>query len=412
MSTLSDAFCKNHRTAGTYSDSNGLKLIVRESKKESVSVTKSWLLKWGAQGKLTMGLGPYPAVSLAEARIKAADCKRLIAQGIDPRAQKKKQATLLAKKEFIKFADAANEYIATHKSSWRSAKHIQQWTNTLKTYAFPVIGKMDCADITIEDVYKLLKIIWEDKTETATRVRERIEKILDWAIVRKLRTEPNPARWKGGLVHLLPAKSKRERVKHHSAMPYADIPKFMLQLRQYDAISAKALQFCILTALRTEPVLKSRWDEVDIEKRIWVIPKVKMKSVYEHRVPLPTRLVEILKSMPRIEGVDYIFPSPQGRNKPLSNMAMLNLLKKTMGFKQYTVHGFRSSFREYGGEVTNHSREVIEQAMAHQLTDQAEAAYMRGDYMKKRQVLMQDWEDYCFSGKQVTKTTNAVAPVK
>ena len=411
MSKLTPMFCKNQKKIGMYSDGGGLNLKVQASKKDGSSVVKSWIFRWGAGGKFTMGLGPYPAVSIPDARQQALDCKKLIAQGINPREQKMQHAEIAAKKTSIKFAAAANEFIEIHKSSWKNEKHAQQWTNTLDQYALPVIGKKDCAEVTVEDMLKILSEIWTKKNETATRLRGRIEKILDWAIAKKLSTEPNPARWKGALNHLLPNISKRIRVKHHAAMPYADIPNFMQQLRQLNLVSANALQFCILTALRTDSVLKATWDEVDLDKEIWVIPKEKMKLPYEHRVPLPTRLMAILKAMPRIEGVDYIFPSPQGRNKPLSNMAMLNLLKKTMGFKQYTVHGFRSSFREFSGEVTNHSREVIEQAMAHQLTDQAEAAYMRGDYMKKRQVLMQDWEDYCFSANQATGTTNAVAPI-
>ncbi len=293
------------------------------------------------------------------------------------------------------FQKAAQIYIDTKRHGWRNAKHADQWTNTITTYANPVIGSLPCSDVTTEQVLEILKPIWTTKHETATRLRGRIESIMDWAVVSGHRTGDNPAIWKGKLAHLLPSISKRQRVKHHAAMPYAQVPALFQSIGITPVLSAKALLLCVLTATRTSETIEAKWEEFDFEKAIWTIPKERMKKGREHRLPLSDQAIEVLKSINRIEGSPWVFDS-RGKGKPLSNMAMSNFLKGTLGYKEYTVHGFRSSFRDWAGETTGHSREVIEQSLAHSLADQTEAAYQRGDYLEKRRTLMNDWTDYCF----------------
>ena len=301
------------------------------------------------------------------------------------------------------FQRAVQIYIETKRHGWRNLKYADQWTNTITTYANPVIGSLPCSDVTTELVLEILKPIWTTKNETATRLRGRIESIMDWAVVSGHRTGDNPAIWKGKLAHLLPSISKRQRVKHHAAMPYAQIPALFQAIGITPVLSAKALLLCVLTATRASETIEAKWEEFDFDKAIWTIPKERMKKGRGHRVPLSDQAIEVLKSINRIEGSPWVFDS-RGKGKPLSNMAMSNYLKGTLGFKEYTVHGFRSSFRDWAGEVSSHSREVIEQSLAHSLADQTEAAYQRGDYLEKRRVLMVDWARYCFKFFIVGKT--------
>ena len=379
-----------------HSDGNGLHLKIQLSKKSN-TLNKSWIFRWGAQGKNTMGLGAYPTVSLATAREKTLECKRLVASGLNPRDERDKVKTKLkvAKAHSITFEKAANEYIKTHRESWKNVKHAQQWENTLETYAFKKIGKVPCADVTKEQVLSILTPIWSEKHETATRLRGRIEKILDWAIAKGYRTEVNSAVLKGNLQPLLPTINKRKRVEHHNALHYDDVPTLFKSIKNDPSTSARALVFCILTATRTTETTDAMWSEFNLEKNIWIVPKERMKRGIEHRVPLSTQLIEILSYMDKSIS-NYVFHGAHRTSKPISNMTMLKYLQRKQGYEKITVHGFRSSFRDWAAEKGNFSREVCEQALAHSLADQTEAAYQRADYFDKRMVLMQTWADYCF----------------
>jgi len=378
-----------------YSDGDGLYLRVQSTTLPG-NLSKSWLLRWGAQGKFTFALGSLRHIPLAQARIMAADCKKMIVQGIDPRAERQQRLQEQRRlKQVLTFEAAATMYIDTMRPSWKNEKHAQQWSNTLRTYAFPKLGQTACADITTEAVLSVLKPIWVAKNETATRLRGRIESVMDWAIASGHRSGENPAAWKGKLAHLLPAISKSDRVVHHAAMPYADIPEFIGQFQSNPSISAKALLFCILTVTRTNETIGAQWSEFDLKAGVWVIPKERMKLKREQRVPLAPEVIQLLKSIERSSDIDFVFSSRE-QNKPISNMAMLNFLKGTLQRTDLTVHGFRSTFRDWAAEVTSHRREVIEQSLAHSLADASEAAYQRGDYLDKRRLLMNDWATYCF----------------
>lgn len=398
MGKLNTLSVKSIKKVGLHSDGGGLYLKVQKSKDPN-RPNKSWIFRWGTDGKKSMGLGSLKSVTLSEARELAAKNHRLTKQGIDPKAERDKlKASEQATTSVITFEQAYETYIEGQKAGWKNKKHAQQWTNTLKTYAKPVIGKLPCSTVTIEHIKSILEPIWESKHETASRLRQRIEKVLDWATVMGHRTGENPARLKGNLEHLLPKLDKQDLVEHYKAMPYPQVPSMFDSIGAPPSLSAKALLFCVLTATRTTEARQATWDEIDLENGVWIIPKDRMKKKKEHRIPLSNQAVEVLKTISKVEGSPYVF-NGQSRTKKhasLSDMAMLNYLKQTLGHSDYTVHGFRSSFRDWAGETTDHQREVIEQALAHQLKDQAEAAYQRGDYMEKRKVLMNDWADYCY----------------
>lgn len=291
------------------------------------------------------------------------------------------------------FRQAAEAYIAANRSSWKNAKHAEQWTATLERFAYPVIGERSVADIDIRAVLEVLEApveggtFWSVKSETARRVRGRIETVLDWAKVRELRSGENPARWSGNLEMVLPAKGPK--VKHHAALPYAEAAAFLSHLQARDGVSARALEFGILTAARTGEVLGARWSEIDLAAKLWTIPGERMKAGNEHRVPLTDRCVEILEAMP--SAGELVFPGPRGQ---LSNMALLSVLAR-MGRDDITVHGFRSTFRDWASEATDHPREVAEMALAHTIGSKVEAAYRRGDLFEKRRRLMDDWAAAC-----------------
>jgi integrase len=302
--------------------------------------------------------------------------------------------------EAATFAQVAADFINVKKPGWKNKKHAEQWTNTLTTYAFPVIGNKSCSDITREDVLKILKPIWTEKHETATRLRGRIEAIWSSAEAKGLCEGKNPAQWKGNLEHSLSNISKARRTKHHAAMPYADVPYFISNLMQDPTISARALALCILTATRTGELIGARWNEIDLQSKCWNIPAERMKMHRAHRVPLSDAAISVLESLTKTGDADeFVFKGHSKATKGLSNMAMLAYLKGRSEYKELTVHGFRSSFRDWAGEQTGHTREVIEHALAHRLADQTEAAYQRGDYFDKRRVLMQDWADFCLAKK-------------
>lgn len=375
---------------GYYGDGGGLYLQV------SKTGTKSWIFRYVRAGKeRQMGLGPLHTISLAQAREHARKCRSMLLAGEDPlelrRAQQLEET--LERAKTITFDYCAKAYIDAHRGSWKNAKHAAQWESTMATYASPIIGNLPVASIDTALVVKVLQPIWEEKTETATRVRSRIENILDWATVSHFRTGDNPARWRGHLDNLLADPSRVARVAHHAALPWQEIGNFMVDLRQREGTSARAVEFAILTAARSGEVRGARWSEVDLDAAIWTVPAERMKAGREHRVPLSTAALALLKAMPDVG--EHIFPGQRG-DAPLSDMSLTAVLRR-MGRNDVTVHGFRSTFRDWCAESVGNSfpREVCEHALAHSLPDKVEAAYRRGDLIEKRKVLMQVWADYC-----------------
>ncbi|MBT3786780.1 MAG: tyrosine-type recombinase/integrase [Alphaproteobacteria bacterium] len=374
---------------GLHADGGGLYLQV------SRFDTKSWIFRFTLNKKTRdMGLGPLHTISLAEAREEALQCRKMVRDGIDPIGVRRE---LLAKRlnqasSFITFRQCAEAYISSHSAAWKNVKHSTQWHNTLNTYVYPVFGDLSVQSIDVGLVLKVLEPIWQTKTETASRVRGRIESVLDWAATRKYRKGENPARWKGHLDKLLPQKSKIQKVKHHEALPYADINPFLVRLRLQNGISAFGLEFLILTATRTSEVMKASWSEIDLDAKVWTIPADRMKSGKEHRVPLSLRAIELLGEVGKFQTGEFVFPGQKPKSS-LSNMAFLQLLKR-MG-ERVTAHGFRSTFRDWAAEQTMHSREVVEMALAHAIGNKVEEAYRRGDLFEKRKRLMVDWAVYC-----------------
>jgi integrase len=386
------------KSAGMYGDGLGLWLQVKEIPTSAgPSVAKSWVFRY--RGRY-LGLGPTHTVNLAEARERARIARQALLDGKDPIDTKKAdrkaadEARLAAKLDRARattFKQRAQEYVEAQKASWRNPKHALQWEATLSAYAYPIIGDLPVSDVDTRLVQKVLAPIWQAKPETASRLRGRIEKILDSAKVLGLRHGDNPARWKGHLDKLLAAKQKLRAVKHHPALPFEEVPAFMAELREREGLSARALEFTVLAAARTNEVIAAKWDEIDLKTAVWTVPSSRMKSGKEHRVPLSKRALEILKSLPS-DGSDFVFIGAKD-GAHLSNMAMLELMKRMR--PGYVPHGFRSSFRDWAGDRTNYAREVIEHALAHQIPDKAEASYRRSDALEKRRRLMQQWADYC-----------------
>jgi len=376
---------------GLYPDGAGLYLRIGRGG------NKAWAFRFMLDGKAReMGLGSLKKVSLAAARKKAIDARLMLSEGKDPLAHrrdaqaKRAAAEKLAAASSITFDDCAEAYIRAHEASWRNPKHRQQWRNTLTTYVSPVFGRVSVQHVDISLVIKVLEPIWNEKTETASRVRGRIEVILDWAKVRGYRTGENPARWRGHLDHLLPARSKVRRVKHHAALPYVEISAFMKELREMSGVGAAALEFLILTASRTGEVIGARRSEMDFRARNWVVPAERMKGDREHRIPLSPAAIAVLR---RMEGDSdsYLFPGRDG-NTSLSDMALLMVLAR-MNRGVITAHGFRSTFRDWAAERTNFPSEVVEMALAHAVESKTEAAYRRTDLFEKRRRLMDAWAE-------------------
>jgi integrase len=364
---------------GKYSDGGNLYLIVSETG------ARKWVLRFTWRGRAKeMGLGSAASVPLADAREKAASARRSIAQGLNPIDERKRDGGIPT------FGEIADDVRETLSAGFRNEKHKVQWKSTLETYAALLRAK-PVDTIATDDVLAVLKPIWTTKAETASRVRGRIEKVLDAAKAKGFRDGENPARWRGHLDHLLPKPSKLAR-GHHAAMPYEDVAAFVGQLRGREATAALALEFCILTAARSGEVLGARWSEIDQDKKIWTVPANRMKAGREHRVPLSARAGSILKQLAKLKAGDFVFPG-QARGKPLSNMAMEMMLRR-MKIENATVHGFRSSFRDWAGNVTNFPREVTETALAHVIGDKAEQAYRRSDALDKRRKLMEAWAGY------------------
>ncbi len=384
-------------------------LYLRVTRGADGSLNRSWLYRFAAGGRERwMGLGAYPEVSLREARERTDDAKRLRRQGVDPiddkRARRSAQA-LKAVRETT-FAAAAHGYIRSHSAGWRNAKHAAQWQATLGTYAYPVLGRLPVQAIDASLVLKAIEPIWTTKPETASRLRGRIEAILDWAKARGLREGENPARWRGHLDKLLPARSKVRRVEHHAALPFDDLPAFMGRLSKQEGMAARALAFTILTAARTGETIGAKWGEIDLAAKAWTIPADRMKAGKEHRVPLAPAAVAILEQAAERRENDYVFPGARGAG--LSNMALLVLLRR-MGRGDLTTHGFRSTFRDWAAERTGFPREVAEQALAHALSDKVEAAYRRGDLFDKRRKLMEPWARAC---SQPLPASAVVSPLR
>ena len=354
---------------------------------------RSWILRVVVGDKRRdMGLGGYPDIGVADARQKAREARLKIEQGIDPiLLRKQAKSELMALQATDKtFEQAAGEYIKIHADSWSNDKHRKQWESTLAAYAFPVVGKLSLRDIRQEHILKILEPIWTTKTETATRVRGRMESILDWAKVKGLRSGENPAAWKGHLDHMLPAPTRLKKVEHLTAVPVREMPDFMSKLRQAAGTAAQALEFLILTAARSGEVRGITWQEVSLEDALWIVPAERMKMKREHRVPLSDRAVSILKSQPRIDENPLVFPAPRGSQ--MSDATMSAVLKR-MGIDA-TVHGFRSSFRDWCGDYTNYPRDLAEQCLAHGADDPVEAAYRRGDALERRREIMNEWSKF------------------
>lgn len=373
---------------GYYGDGAGLWLQV------SPSGSKSWIFRFTLAGKQReMGLGAVHTVNMTEARAKAKECRQLLLDGKDPLDARRsiKQAEALERAKAMTFDQCAKAYIAAHRAGWKNEKHIGQWENTLEAYASPTIGTLPVAEVDTALIVKVLEPIWQTKTETATRLRGRIEKILDWATVGKYRSGENPARWRGHLENLLANPNKIAKVAHHPALPWREIGAFMAELRKQIGTAARALEFTILTAARSGEVRGATWAEIDLDAGLWVVPAERIKMGKEHRVPLSASAIALLKELPR-EG-DLVFPGAK-ENAALSDMSLTAVLRR-MKRTDITVHGFRSTFRDWCAESTNFPREVCEHALAHSLPDKVEAAYRRGDLIDKRVQLMKAWADYC-----------------
>lgn len=385
---------------GVLIDGNGLRLKSVANSKSGVR--RSWLLRVKVKNGVVreIGLGSADLLSLADARKMAQQIRADARAGRDPLKLREAERAALAAEASrrMTFKECAEAYIAGQKGAWRSEKHAKQWTATLTAYAYPVFGKTLVNDIDQEKVMRVLDPIWATKTETASRVRQRIEAILDWATVRGHRQGENPARWKGHLERALPPRSRAKQKRHHAALPYKETPAFITRVRDARGRAARALEFCVLTATRTNETLAARIEEFDFEQKIWTIPANRMKAGREHRVPLSEAAIEVIEAQIAPETkTDWLFPGGKA-GRPLSNMAMLKLLER-MDRKDLTVHGFRSTFRDWAGEATHFPREVVEAALAHNIGDATERAYARGDLFEKRRKLMNAWSGYSGSKK-------------
>lgn len=376
---------------GYHADGGGLYLQV------SSAGTKSWIFRYMMSRKAReMGLGSLNDVSLADARSAVKYWRNeCILKGIDPVSAREaaKAAERARQSGQIEFDECARVYIEAHRAGWKNTKHAEQWINTIATYASPTIGRLPVHLVDTSHILKVLEPIWATKPETASRLRGRIESILDWAKVRKYRDGENPARWRGHLDKLLPHLSKSKRTKHHPALPYSEAAEFMKALRKLDGTAPRALEAIVLTACRVSEAVNAQWAEIDFKARIWTIPGERTKSGRPHRVPLTDDVVRVLKTMQARKTDDFVFPGRK-HGKPLTSAACLKLIRE-MGYGKYTVHGFRSTFRDWAAECTNYPRELAEAALSHVLSDKTEAAYQRGDLLRKRGLMMEAWAKYC-----------------
>jgi integrase len=394
MGKLTVLKIQNLTEPGQYGDGDCLYLQVKRDDQNRLS--RSWVYRFKLNGKRReMGLGPLHLVSLAEARLKVLACRKMHLEGIDPietrRAKREQEA--LERTNAMTFKVCAEKYIASHKAGWKNDKHAAQWPSSLNAYAYPTLGALPAHRIDTALMMRVLEPIWSSKPETASRLRGRIELVLDWARVHGYHKGKNPARWRGHLDKLLPPRSRVKRRRHHAALPYDELPAFMARLRQEDGVAARALEFLILTAARTGEVIGATPDE--IKDGVWTVPAERMKAGLEHRVPLSAPAQAVAKAMTEF-GAPYLFPG-RNLNAPLSNMAMLKLLAR-IGRTDLTAHGFRSTFKDWASETTDHPPEVSEMALAHAINNDVEAAYRRGDLFRKRAALIDDWAAFCDSG--------------
>ena len=380
----------NLKKSGVYGDADGLRLRVTKTGK------KNWIFRYRLFGKnKDMGLGSFPDISLSQARKKRDQQRELILQNIDPILENKKIKVDLIKKEAMTFKIAATSYIETFKDQWTNPKHAQQWTNTLVKYVFPHIGRYPVSQITNHDVLNLLKPFWSSKNETATRVRQRIEKILNWSITLGYRDHPNPAALNGNLEYLLPKSSAIRSVQHHRSLPYEKLPEFIEELNKVNLYSAKALMFLILTASRTNEVIGAEWDEFNLEYKIWNIPEHRIKIRNKHCVTLNQSAINLLNQLRQSSNSKYVFPGIKP-NTHISNNSILSCLKNQFPeiYKQSVTHGFRSSFRDWAEEQHNFSRRAVELCLSHQNKNKTEEAYLRSKLLNKRHLIMNEWDKY------------------
>ena len=366
----------------------------------SPSGARSWIARVNVDGKRReMGLGSFPDVSLSIAREKARAARSDTTMGIDPVAHRKeaRSARQALKATQKTFADCAKAYIEAHSDSWKNAKHRAQWPSTFETYVYPTMGTVMVGEVTQAHVMAVLLPIWKTKTQTATRLRGRIEQVLAWATAAGFRQGENCARWTGLLDQLLPAPGKVSEPRHHPAVRVDDMPAFIKALRQHDGLSPKALEFAVLTAARSGEVRGANWAEIDLEAAAWTVPPERMKAGKEHRVPLSAAAIKLLEAMPRMEGTDLVFPGTKGQ--PLSDMSLTAVMRRMD--VDAVPHGFRSTFRDWAGDRTNYPRDMAEAALAHKLENKVEEAYRRSDALEKRREMMQEWGKFI-----LTPTTN------
>lgn len=371
------------------------------------SGARTWVLRAVVGDKRRdMGLGGFPDVTLAMAREKAREAREKIAKGVDPIAERAAARSMLTASQnaALTFETAASQFIGAKSAEWKNAKHAQQWANTLEAYAYPVIGRIAVGDVALPHILKILEPIWTTKTETASRLRGRIESVLDWAIVRGYRKGENPARWKGHLDKILPAPGKVSKVEHHEAVAVEAIGAFLQALRRKEGMAARALEFLIFTATRSGEVRGATWSEIDLQGRTWTIPPERMKGKKEHRVPLSDQALTLLAGVPRFAGTDLVFPSP--RSKVMSDMTLTAVMRRME--REEVPHGFRSTFRDWAAERTNYPREVAEMALAHIISDKVEAAYRRGDLFEKRSRMMAEWANFC----ETAAPTGSIVPLR
>jgi integrase len=388
---LTAAFVTHVRTPGRYPDGGGLYLQVKNSG------AKSWVFRYERGGReRAMGLGPIRSVPLVSAREKAFEARRLLRQGADPLIARRAETARdrMAALNAVSFADCAARYIDNQRPGW-SQSWAAEWTGTLERYAYPVFGITPVAEVGTVHILRALEAIWVHKPDTARRLRRRIEAVLDWARAMGYREGPNPARWSDHLKNLVPKREKASRVRHHAALAYADIPEFMAELRALDRNDARALEFLILTAARLSEVRLARWAEIDQSGRLWTIPAERMKAGKGHRVPLSKPAVELLQRVPQHMGQDLIFPGARGG--VMHPNAMWLVVREDVCRRGVTVHGFRSTFRDWAAETTAYPNHVQEMALAHGIGSAVEKAYRRGDLFEKRRRLMEDWGKFCGS---------------
>lgn len=379
---LTDRTIKAVKEHGRISDGGGLYLRVKPT------LTKSWSFMWTPKGgkRREIGLGPYPEISLADARETAATYRTLVAKGGNPESENKREHGKT-------FGEAADAFMRAMAPKWSNAKHRYQWEQTLGSSYCAAIRNRPVSEIGLADVLGILQPIWSDKQETASRLRARIERVLAFAKVKGWREGDNPATWRGNLDAILPKRKKRETVRHHPAMPYGDVPAFVEEIRRREAVAARALEFLILTAARTGEAIGATWSEIDLDKAVWTIPAERMKLRREHQVPLTEPALAVLRPLYDGRVSQYVFPG-QKPHKPLSNMAMQLLLRR-MKAEGFTVHGFRSSFRDWAGDETSFPREIAEGCLAHLVGNETERSYRRRDAIEKRRQLLSAWADHC-----------------